>query len=147
MNQWKIFISHSLDSKIDSDKSATARVLRGCGTPRQHGQAALAINVSQPSISKAIADLEAQWGEQLFVRKHAVGLDLTAAGLARSREALSLLEAAQRLQEPRKQAVSGTLRLGFLSTLGALWIPQLLTQMQSATRPSTSSLIEGDIAS
>ena len=54
----------------------------------RHGstaKAALAINVSQPSISKAIADLEAQWGEKLFVRKHAVWLDLTAAGLARSR--------------------------------------------------------------
>ena len=116
----------------------------------RHGstaRAALAINVSQPSISKAIADLEAQWGEQLFVRKHAVGLDLTAAGQARSREALSLLEAAQRLQEPRKQAVSGTLRLGFLSTLGALWIPQLLTQMQKRHPSIDIELIEGDIAS
>ena len=116
----------------------------------RHGstaKAALAINVSQPSISKAVADLEAQWGEKLFVRKHAVGLDLTAAGLARSREALSLLEAAQRLQEPRKQALAGTLRLGFLSTFGALWIPQLLTQMQKRHPSIDIELVEGDIAS
>ena len=110
-------------------------------------KAALAINVSQPSISKAIADLEVQWGEKLFVRKHAVGLDLTAAGLARSKEAVALLEAAQQLQEPRQQAVAGVLRLGFLSTLGALWIPQILTQMQKRYPAISIELIEGDIAS
>ena len=110
-------------------------------------KAALAINVSQPSVSKAIADLEQQWGEALFVRKHAKGLDLTAAGLARSREAMALLDAAQQLQEPRKQALAGVLRLGFLSTLGALWIPQILTQMQKRHPSITVELIEGDIDS
>lgn len=116
----------------------------------RHGstaKAALAINVSQPSVSKAIADLESQWNEKLFVRKHARGLDLTAAGLSRSREALALLEAAQQLQEPRQQAIAGVLRLGFLSTLGALWIPQLITQMQKRHPAITIELIEGDIDS
>ena len=49
----------------------------------RHGstaKAALAINVSQPSISPAIADLQAPWGEPLFVRRHARGMGLTAAG-------------------------------------------------------------------
>ena len=116
----------------------------------RHGstaKAAQAINVSQPSVSKAVADLEIHWGEALFVRRHGKGLDLTAAGLARSREALALLEAAEKLQERRSQTQSGVLRLGFLSTLGALWIPQILLQMQKRYPEITLELIEGDIES
>ena len=110
-------------------------------------KAAQAINVSQPSISKAIADLEAHWGEPLFVRKHAKGLDLTAAGLARSREAAALLDSALKLQQPQQKALSGVLRLGFPSTLGALWVPQILTLMQKRHPLIKLELIEGDIDS
>ena len=53
--------------------------------------AAKALQVSQPSISKAIAELESLWGEQLFVRLHARGLELTAAGALRFRQAHALL--------------------------------------------------------
>lgn len=114
----------------------------------RHGgavKAAEALHVSQPSISKAIADLERHWGEQLFVRKHAKGLDLTAAGHSRSREVAGLLEAARQLQEPRKQSVAGVLRLGFMSTLGALWIPQILTLMNKQYPAVELELIEGDV--
>ena len=50
-------------------------------------RAAQALGVSQPSVSKAIADLEVLWGEALFVRLHARGMELTAAGVARHRAA------------------------------------------------------------
>ncbi|WP_336693279.1 LysR substrate-binding domain-containing protein [Delftia acidovorans] len=116
----------------------------------RHGstaRAAGAIGVSQPSISKAIADLEAQWGEALFVRRHARGLDLTAAGAARSREAQALLDGARSLQGPRTAAMAGVLRLGFLSTLGARWVPALLAQMQRLHPGMALELVEGDIAS
>ena len=116
----------------------------------RHGstsKAAQAINVSQPSISKAIADLELQWKEVLFVRKHAKGLDLTAAGASRSQEAMALLAAAEQLQQRRQHGLAGVLRLGFLSTLGALWIPQILTQMQKRHPDIRLELVEGDIAS
>ena len=53
--------------------------------------AAKALQVSQPSISKAIAELESLWGEQLFVRLHARGLELTAAGALRFKQAHALL--------------------------------------------------------
>lgn len=110
-------------------------------------RAAEAVNVSQPSISKAVADLELLWGEPLFVRKHAKGLDLTAAGSVRSREALALLESAQKLQLPMGRELSGVLRLGFMSTLGALWVPQILTQMQKRHPDIALELVEGDIES
>lgn len=116
----------------------------------RHGSAARAaeaIGVSQPSISKAIADLEAQWGEALFVRRHARGLDLTAAGAVRSRDAQALLDGARSLQGPRTAAVAGVLRLGFLSTLGARWVPALLAQMQRRHPGIALELVEGDIAS
>ena len=60
----------------------------------RHGstlQAALALHVSQPSISHAIATLEAHWGEKLFHRIHAQGLELTTAGARRSALAQALL--------------------------------------------------------
>ena len=38
------------------------------------------VNISQPSISTAIAHLEEELGTQLFVRRHAQGLSLTSAG-------------------------------------------------------------------
>ena len=72
----------------------------------QHGgaaRAAHALNVSQPSISKAIADLEVLWNEVLFVRRHARGLELTAAGRVRQREAQMLLEKARALEGPRRE--------------------------------------------
>ena len=86
----------------------------------QHGgaaRAAEALSVSQPSISKAIADLEALWGETLFVRRHARGLELTAAGQMRHREAHALLERARALEGPRTDVEPVLLRVVFLLTM------------------------------
>ena len=58
-----------------------------------------AINVSSPSISAAIAQLEAEFGIQLFVRQHAQGLSLTPGGRRFFGEAKLLLEAADGLHD------------------------------------------------
>ncbi len=99
----------------------------------QHGgaaRAAQALSVSQPSISKAIADLESLWGEALFVRHHARGLELTAAGHMRHREAHTLLESARALEGPRTDQVAGLLRVGCLSTLAPRYLPGILVRMR-----------------
>ncbi len=100
----------------------------------RHGstaRAAESLAVSQPSVSKAIAELEALWGEALFVRLHARGLELTAAGIARHREAHALLERARGLQQARAAgALAGPLRLGCLSTLAPRWVPGILARLR-----------------
>ena len=100
----------------------------------QHGgaaRAAHALNVSQPSISKAIADLEVLWNEFLFVRRHARGLELTAAGRVRQREAQMLLEKARALEGPRREEEAGLLRVGCLSTLAPRYLPEILVRMRA----------------
>lgn len=100
----------------------------------QHGgaaRAAHALCVSQPSISKAIADLEALWREALFVRRHARGLELTAAGRLRQREAQVLLDKARALEGPRREEEAGLLRVGCLSTLAPRYLPEILVRMRT----------------
>ncbi|MDM0014353.1 LysR substrate-binding domain-containing protein [Variovorax sp. J22P168] len=114
----------------------------------RHGgaaRAAEALSVSQPSISKAIADLEALWGELLFVRLHARGLELTGAGARRHREAHALLEQARTLAAPHSGELSGLLRVGCLSTLAPRWLPGILARMGQAHPAIEVQLVEADI--
>lgn len=113
----------------------------------QHGgaaRAALALNVSQPSISKAIADLESHWGEVLFVRHHARGLTLTAAGQLRCRDAQHLLEQARALESPRDDATAGLLRVGCLTTLAPRFLPGVLVRMRARYPRMELQLHEAD---
>lgn len=113
----------------------------------RHGgaaRAAAALHVSQPSVSKAIADLEALWGEPLFVRLHARGLELTAAGAARHREAHALLTQARALQQPRTQDLSGPLRVGCLSTLAPRWLAGALARLRAEHPGIAPQLHEAD---
>ena len=55
------------------------RYFLGAADHRSATAAATALNVSQPSISLAVAGLEKRLGVQLFVRHHARGLALTPA--------------------------------------------------------------------
>lgn len=113
----------------------------------RHGgaaRAAQALNVSQPSISKAIAELEDLWGERLFVRIHARGLELTAAGTARFRQARALLRQAESLVAPRSVALEGKLRLGCLSTLAPRYLPDALARLRAAHPGIEVQVEEGD---
>ncbi|MEO7954155.1 MAG: LysR substrate-binding domain-containing protein [Polaromonas sp.] len=107
-------------------------------------RAAEAMNVSQPSISKAIAELESLWGERLFVRLHARGLELTSKGVTRYRQASALLQQAGGLAAPRSATLEGELRIGCLSTLAPRYLANILAVMQAGFPGIQVRVEEGD---
>ncbi|MCF6367305.1 LysR family transcriptional regulator [Rhizobium halophilum] len=85
-------------------------------------------NVSAPSMSSAIAQLESGFGVQLFTRRHAQGSVLTPTGERFMETARAVLEEAARLNELAKVftgTVRGSLRVGCLRTFVQIIIPQL----------------------
>lgn len=90
--------------------------------------AAERLNVSAPSISTAIAQLEAEFGLPLFVRKHAHGMSPTQSGREMIRAAAATVTAALRLSELAAEyrgTVKGSLNLGCLLTFAQILVPQL----------------------
>lgn len=86
------------------------------------------VNVSSPSISAAIAQLEAEFGLALFVRKHAHGLTLTQGGRQFMAQARAVLAEAARLNEIAGAItgqVRGPLSVGCLQTFAQVVLPQL----------------------
>ena len=87
------------------------------------------LNISQPSISAAIAHLEAEFGVQLFIRHHAQGLSLTPQGVRLLRDARALLRQAEELQSVAGELsgrVTGLLAIGCLVTVYPLLVPELV---------------------
>ena len=90
--------------------------------------AAERVNVSSPSISAAIAQLEQEFGLQLFVRRHAQGLSLTEAGRRIVAEARAVLTAAGRLTDSANDitgTVRGPLTVGCLQPVAQMLLPRL----------------------
>jgi DNA-binding transcriptional LysR family regulator len=86
------------------------------------------VNVSSPSISGAIAQLEAEFGLQLFIRRHAQGLTLTQAGRQMMVQAKALLaeaDALNRLASDISGMVRGPLSVGCLLTFAQYVLPQV----------------------
>jgi DNA-binding transcriptional LysR family regulator len=114
----------------------------------QHGstaKAARALNVSQPSISHAIGELEAQWKEKLFFRVHAQGLELTSAGKRRYGQAQILLHQAVQLGQGDEDLIEGDLSVGCFSTLGPMYLPGIIRTFQKQYPKVNISMVEGDI--
>lgn len=94
-------------------------------------EAAAKANVSQPSISTAIAKLEEQLGVQLFVRHHAQGVSLTPTGRRMLGDARNLLRQAADFEHFAADAgdtMRGELQLGCFVTLAPVFMPALITQ-------------------
>jgi DNA-binding transcriptional LysR family regulator len=98
-------------------------------------QASERINISQPSISTAISQLEQELEVQLFIRHHAQGLSLTPAGRIMLMEAKRLVEQAESLYAAASEAsdeVRGQLNVGCLTTLAPMILPELSLSFMSA---------------
>ena len=98
------------------------------------------LNVSSPSISTALTQLEDELGTSLFVRQRAQGLSLTEAGRTLAAQATKILfEASElmRLAGNTSSAVQGQLRLGCLVTFAQIVVPKLRRSFE-AQHPAAS---------
>lgn len=97
-------------------------------------RAADRLNVSSPSISSAIIQLEDELGISLFVRQHAQGLSLTPGGRRVFEQARQVLSSAREIANIAAD-VSGTARgplaVGCLLTFAQLVLPRLRREFES----------------
>ena len=101
-------------------------------------EAAKRLDVSQPSISTALAQVEAQLGVQIFVRHHARGVTLSAAGQRFVNDARLLLNHARDFNQNAQSlgdSLRGEIVVGSFPTLAIRFSPVL----QAVIRASRSS--------
>ncbi|WP_424941309.1 LysR family transcriptional regulator [Aliiroseovarius sp. S253] len=105
------------------------------------------VNVSSPSISAAISQLEDEFGLPLFVRKHAHGLSLTQAGrqfMAQAKQVLQEADALNRLAGDISGNVQGPLNIGCLVTFAQVLLPAIRRQFELKYPDVRVSQIETD---
>lgn len=107
--------------------------------------AARALNVSQPSVSVAVTQIEAHFGAPLFRRLPGLGMSLTPFGHERIAGLRRLRAEAGRVFGDRADSVQD-LRLGVYSTLGPRYAPMLISHFATAHPGARVHLTEGDIA-
>jgi DNA-binding transcriptional LysR family regulator len=92
------------------------------------------LNVSQPALSVAIAQVEARIGEPIFLRRKGVRITATAFGHLFLREAEALLAQASALERPGGLAGRGKDRvtLGILSELAPRWLAPITVQLRAS---------------
>ncbi|MGE0210563.1 MAG: LysR family transcriptional regulator [Parvibaculaceae bacterium] len=107
--------------------------------------AALALHVSQPSLSMAIAAVEAQYGRKLFARQQGQGVAPTAFGRSFVAEARAILAQAQALQRLGRAdgPLSGELTLGCFTDLAPYYVPDLIKRFAAKEPGIGVSLREG----
>ncbi len=96
-------------------------------------QASRHLNISQPSISVAIKELEAAFKIQLFIRHRATGLALTPAGSRFHAYALALHGRAREFEQKalaETSQVAGEISLACFETIAPLYAPSLIASFQ-----------------
>ncbi len=121
-------------TKGDASRSPLRFTLRqllyfvAAGETRSVKLAAERLNISQPSISTAIAQIEEEFDLQLFVRHHAQGLSLTPAGERFLQAAKTLLDQTEELHNVADEvagSISGPLNVGVFRTYAPLIISEV----------------------
>lgn len=93
------------------------------------------VNVSSPSISAAIAQLEQEFGIQLFIRQHAQGLSLTPGGRRFFQQAKVVLDSSDALHDLASDIADqprGPLNIGCLVTMAPLVMAALRRSFELA---------------
>ncbi|MCZ0963571.1 LysR family transcriptional regulator [Paracoccus benzoatiresistens] len=106
--------------------------------------AARAVNVSQPSVSQAVAQIEAHFGQPLFLRLPGQGMRPTPFGRQKLAALESLMAQARAALAPAA-GPGGELTLGVYSTLGPRYAPRLIRGFTDKHRGTRVTLIEGDL--
>ena len=128
----------------------TLRQLRYFVTTVQAGSVAGAsrqLHIAQPSISNAIKNLEDNFGIQLFIRHHAQGVSLTAAGERFYQKAEELLRLSNEFEQNAladNDVVAGKIDIGCFESVAPLYLPSMLTEFQRQHPRLTLRLHDGD---
>jgi len=105
------------------------------------------LNVSSPSISTAINQLEGHFGIQLFVRHHAQGLSLTPGGRRVHNAAKRILGDAAALNDLASEIINlprGPISIGTLSTIAPLVSAGVRRSFEQACPDASVTLHTGD---
>ncbi|MEO9337513.1 LysR substrate-binding domain-containing protein [Mesorhizobium sp. SB112] len=110
-------------------------------------EAAKRLNVSQPSVSMALSQVETELGVQIFVRHHARGVTLSAAGQRLVNDARLLLNHARDFAQSAHSlgdALRGEIVVGCFPTLAIRFMPGLLSGFSKRYPGISVKLEEGD---
>ncbi|WP_322045390.1 LysR family transcriptional regulator [Paraburkholderia sp. J67] len=109
--------------------------------------AALQLNVSQPSISVAIRELELLFNDPLFARGAGTRMTLTHFGERKLAEARQLLASASAFAtEDIGDEESGIVQIGVFRTIAPVYLPRTLELAQARHPRLSIRFIEGDLA-
>ncbi len=111
-------------------------------------KAAEILDYAQSSVSKMIADLEAEWGIALLERSRA-GVQPTSDGLSMLPYARDLLNSYQKLQEQAASLsgiTTGLIRIGTFSSVAVHWLPAIIKAFQQDYPGIRYEFLLGDYA-
>jgi DNA-binding transcriptional LysR family regulator len=111
--------------------------------------AAKALNVSQPSISIGIRDLEAIFAAPLFSRDRSPGMRLTNFGAKKLAEARSLINAAKAFEaddaEEGEEGAAGEINIGIFTTIAPVYLPSILRMAKERFPKLQINFVECDL--